>query len=425
MSGSFDDFDREERALRHALHGKVDMMTSTPLATRDVHAKARGIRRRRQAIAGAGIAAALAVIVPTAIYAGGTLDNDTTPPVTTGSPSPSQGSDPTTEPSQTPTGPVVFETGDLATGDAPAVDYAELDVEQGIPVGGVIHTADGRTIDLPPGQLREFAVLGDGWVVSVGHPDDGREQVYLLDRVGNYSEAWDSQGDLAVGPGGSTVAWVGADFTVRVAGSEGVVELGTLPDGTTWSVGAVVGPDCATAADCRVLVNNKGGQQEVYDVTGDQVQRLDGYVAITAAFGSLVAGMTSVDDLEPSSCSDLFDAGTGDVVWDTCDNTLGAFSPDGSAVLGLPSYGSGLGDPTLDLLDAATGDPLVQLTSKRDGSSATAMGEVWEDDTHLLTIAYDDGAFSIVRVGLDGSMDYAVEPVPGVDVESTLRLPTR
>jgi len=427
MTGSFDDYDREEQALRHALHGKVDQMTSSPLATRDVHDRARGIRRRRTAMAGAGIAAALAIIVPTAMFAGAAFDDDTTPPITSSSPSPTQATDPTQSPTE-PDGPVqgIFDVNDLPEGAAPAVDYAEVDEERGGVDGGVIHTTDGREVDLPSGRLVEFAALGDGWVVDMADSDDATERVYLLDSVGNYSEPWDAMGGLAVAADGSAVAWVGADQVVRVASPSDVLELGAMPDDlSSYSAAGVVGPDCSSSADCTVLVNDGGVTPEVFEVSADRVRPVGDYTKVTSSRGSLVAAVSSVDDLEPSSCSDVLDVVSGDVAWHTCDNTMGAFSPDGGAVVGLEPYLSGIGSAALDVLDAGTGRPLLELAYAAPGVPSFSTVEAWEDDDHLLSIVWRDNEFSIVRIALDGSMEYAVAPVKAGDADSQYRLPTR
>ena len=57
----------------------------------------------------------------------------------------------------------------------------------------------------------------------------------------------------------------------------------------------------------------------------------------------------------------------------------------------------------------------------------TYFDEVWEDPTHLLVVTYQDEEFAIVRLGLDGSMEYAVAPVADDDgdMASPFHLQTR
>ena len=68
----------------------------------------------------------------------------------------------------------------------------------------------------------------------------------------------------------------------------------------------------------------------------------------------------------------------------------------------------------------------ARFTAARDGSSATYFDEVWEDAEHVLVVTYQDGEWAVVRLGVDGSMEYAVAPRRGsVDTWSPFRLQTR
>ena len=66
------------------------------------------------------------------------------------------------------------------------------------------------------------------------------------------------------------------------------------------------------------------------------------------------------------------------------------------------------------------------FTAARNGRSATYFDEVWEDATHVLVVTYQAGKWAVVRLGLDGSMEYAVAPRRGSsDVRSPFQLQTR
>ena len=73
--------DDEGRRLRDALHGQVDSMTEAPLSLDDVSARAHRIRRNRMVTAGVGIAAAVAIIVPAGLMAGGAFQRSEDPAV--------------------------------------------------------------------------------------------------------------------------------------------------------------------------------------------------------------------------------------------------------------------------------------------------------------------------------------------------------
>ena len=114
------------------------------------------------------------------------------------------------------------------------------------------------------------------------------------------------------------------------------------------------------------------------------------------------------------------------VKWRTCDNQLSDISPDNRHVLGTPAYGDGFGPNVLDVLATADGSVVRSFTAARNGRSATYFDEVWEDAEHVLVVTYQDGEWAVVRLGVDGSMEYAVAPRRGsIDAWSPFRLQTR
>ena len=49
---------------------------------------------------------------------------------------------------------------------------------------------------------------------------------------------------------------------------------------------------------------------------------------------------------------------------------------------------------------------------------ATVTDAQWEASTDVLGTVYQNGTWSIVRIASDGSMEYAVPPVSGEDVDN-------
>jgi hypothetical protein len=114
------------------------------------------------------------------------------------------------------------------------------------------------------------------------------------------------------------------------------------------------------------------------------------------------------------------------VRWETCDNQLADISPDNQHVLGTPAYADGFGPQVLDVLGTADGSVARTFAAARDGSSATYFDEVWEDTEHVLVVTYQDGEWAVVRLGVDGSMEYAVAPRAGsMDIRSPFQLQNR
>ena len=114
------------------------------------------------------------------------------------------------------------------------------------------------------------------------------------------------------------------------------------------------------------------------------------------------------------------------VTWRTCDNKLSDISPDNRHVLGTPAYADGFGPTTLDVLTTRDGATVRSFTAARNGRSATYFDEVWEDAEHVLVVTYQADRWAVVRLGVDGSMEYAVAPRRGtMDVRAPFQLQTR
>ena len=115
--------------LNRTLREHADGVQGAPLAFDDVRGRATSIRRRRRLASGLGVAAAIAVIVPTAMFA--TQGNDSSPQPATALPTVTDTNTPS--PTSTPTmgsDPHALDVSDLPTGAPPAVplvtdgDYA-------------------------------------------------------------------------------------------------------------------------------------------------------------------------------------------------------------------------------------------------------------------------------------------------------------
>jgi len=123
------------------------------------------------------------------------------------------------------------------------------------------------------------------------------------------------------------------------------------------------------------------------------------------------AGITDVND-DLTTCSAVRDAATLSTQWKTCDHRLLAYSPDAAHLLGVGSIGDGFADGQVAILDASDGTVLVDLRSDEQHQTG-ALQLTWEDDSHALMVTYADQRWAVVRLGLDGSMEYAVPPRAG------------
>lgn len=424
-------FNDDERALSRALHGRVDQMHEAPLAFQDVAASARGIRRNRRIIAGAGIAAALAVIVPGAMLASGNLQGNEPLPPATKPPTASDSPTPSGTPTGTPTGTSrPLDISGLPTGAAPKVAWAEMAWQTDQPTNGRIHTTDGREIELPPGGVVDFAPVGDAWAATLVD-NDGRWLTYVVsDASGDYATPWEVTGGLGVSHEGNVVAWTTTDGDVVAMQPGGErFDLAPISGPGPFDTVGVTSEDCkegrTTPAGCSVIVTLDGvdGTSTRFTSSHGIVDAWPGGIAeVTVVSDRYVGGITSVAE-DTSTCSKLTTLDR-QLSWKTCDNRLVSLSPGQQHLVGLPSIGDGLGPTTLDLLDVATGTPVQSWIGER--GTAFYPEQAWEDDSHLLVVAFQaDVGWSVVRLGLDGSMEYAVPPVDGADTERPFYLQTQ
>jgi hypothetical protein len=410
MSAHDDDLTTE---LNRELHGRVDAMHGSSLGLADVQRKARSIRRRRTATAVVAAAAAVALIVPTAALATHSSHRDEPAP-STQNPTPTQTTTTTADGHQP--APGVLDVSDLPTGAAPQMDYLYK---------GVLHMTDGSTAQVntryTPSRFVEMADGSRVWLTT----DNGTPYVEIQDTDGTFHDPVASTFELNVNAEHSIVAWLTPDGQVTIW--EGWASqprpLGTPVPGSEWHLGPVTGvghatpgkagPDCR-ASSCTVIVDVPGATWQPWEVSESGTQKLldGGFASIADESGAgLTIGYTRITD--SGNCSKL--AGGGEFQgFATCKNTLESFSPDGQLILGLPAFPDGAGANQIAMYDLE-GNRLFDRGSTPKVQPSFNQNE-WEDNSHVLIPVYQEGAWSLVRVASDGSMEYAVTPRPGVDV---------
>ena len=137
-----------------------------------------------------------------------------------------------------------------------------------------------------------------------------------------------------------------------------------------------------------------------------------------ATDSGLVLGITEFDDSRPGTCSVVLDpAESGSTpLLRTCDYALDEFSPDGSYVLASDTYGDGIGSGTIAVF-ATDGDRLAYRNNHSTQDLRFYNSAVWEDETHVLFSLFQDGKWSIVRMDVNGAMEFAVAPEKGDEME--------
>jgi len=395
----------DQDLLSEALRDRAGDMAGTHLGLDDVKGRARGIQRRRHAMGGAAVAVVLAIAVPVGLSVTD-LTRSNEPLPTNPSPGLSDGPSPSVdsaepEPAPTPTGPVTAVGADAARGEDPAISYL---------TGRELHQPDGTTVDLGRayGEITPYAA---GWLVA------SRGTTHVLDADGVVQESFPGQG-VGVSSGGDWVvsqleATGGTDLQLRAAAVDETPLSATVSNGGTVRVVGFAGDQ--QVAYTETVETPEGAETGIF-VTDflREPRRLDGLISARGAndASGVVAGMTSYDELEPGSCSAVVRAATGQQLWETCDFTLDRFSPDGRYVLGIDAYLDGIGGSTVVILDALDGTVLAEYTTRNVGFTGTA---VWETDSTVLVSTYQDDTWYLLRLGPDGAVEQALDPVAGGD----------
>jgi hypothetical protein len=301
----------------------------------------------------------------------------------------------------------------LATGPAPKIAYA---------VKGRLVLPDGGGFALPRGAF-DLARLGALTVVMVsGSGDDATVQVLGADGTVLKTDRSVS-GALVVNDAHDVVTWLGVDNEPRVLdrGGDRIVSLPAVERAV--SVVDINGYlDCQEAGalgGCTALVNADDGHAYVStshgftDLAGPMIWA-NGFV--DSARGGVIGMVSQSDD---GSCNGLWREGRKPE-WQTCQWRFLGVSPQSTAIVTGSPYADGFGDGALGFLDVDG-----QLLHAWTGGGATVVSTpVWEDDQHVLAVVFQDEAWSVVRFGVDGTLEYAVPPQPGADLDNPFLLQT-
>ena len=395
--------------LTRSLREQADRIGGHPIDLESIRGRARSIQRRRRAGTAVVAAAVLAVAVPLGITVAGGL-NDRVP-------QPAPPVEPTIEPApQQEGGAFLLSPKDAPEGGVPQVPYIVLDDNR-------LSTPD-RSFELPE-DIVQLAAYGDGWIAIQAGDFGG-----IGTRVVELDSDFEASGGVLSGPtlvanaDGSRVAWVefedGTSTLVNAPTDGGTATrtpLESQAETPAEPVGFLSdGQVVFTTTDARTFESEFG-----VATTSGEVTPFRGFNVLesTSEVTGLVAGQTKF--LGDGSCSGVTGPVDGTkLLWETCDYQLGAFSPDGRYIVGLAAYSDGPGSPSLSILDAATGDPVVDYRGPKNGRTYIGVDQVvWEDDDTVLATVSQDADQTIVRAELNGALSRVTPPLPteGLNIE--------
>ncbi|QBR93594.1 hypothetical protein [Nocardioides euryhalodurans] len=389
--------------LTRQLHEQVDGMTDAPLSLDDVRGRAHAIRRtRRLAAAGVAAVAVAAIALPIGLLGGDGAGRGDRPPVVD---TPSEAVDPT--PRADGTFPLTL---DVPEGPVPDTGY--------IVFGDQTYVTPDRTLDLP-GSFVQIAPYDEGWVgIRASRSSPTGHEVVVLDADLEEVSASPSGPGLAPSSDGTRVAWLdveggGGTGTLVNAPADGGQPIYTSVSSRSQIEG-FLSPELVAVSlfdDTSGDTSYRGAGPNGWDFEEPSLAGFQAVGGISEVAG-LVAGQTQFRG--DSTCSEVrrTDPAQPGLVHETCDHQLGAFSPDGQLLLGFPTYFD-LGSPALAVLDAATGEPVVEWTSSpRREDAAMVMSAVWEDDDTVVAVVEQGRNQQVLRFELNGSVTKSGEALP-------------
>ena len=391
----------EHDELSQMLRDKVETFDVRPSDLPQVEARARRIRARRRTAAVSAVAAAVvAVAVPTALAL--------RPGDPSGSPARPSPSAPTASPG-TPE-PTVSTLSQIPEGREPKIGWRQ---------GSVVHLADGRTLSLPDGIWGSFAPYRGGLVAA--STNGIADEVVVVGSDGGVVSRGQGSGPV-VSPDGTRVTW----WSHSSHGNDFV-------SGPTSATGGGTDTTVPTTARRPKPIGYLDGQL-VYAVDSDTggvavscgascTIGLSGITMVRAVDSDrhLLAGFTSSDCPTKVFHAPRLTGTSSRTVpvtssWPCVQETPDGFSPDGSELTLVHQGGDGRTDG-IDVRDSDSGRLRMSYRAPRGVQVGFT---AWEDDTHVLVVAYSapDTEWTILRLGLDRSVERAAPVVAGDDSAS-------
>jgi hypothetical protein len=295
----------------------------------------------------------------------------------------------------------------LVMGASPLVGYTH---------GNTLNAPDGTSVEMP-NPYSQVVRFGDGWLAR--DTNTANHTAVYLDRQGGQQPRHDIGYGFALGVDGSVgyvaVGRSGPSTLVHHPLDGPEQPLRTVPSGLDVAPVGYLAPDSVVY---QLDDPNAGRPPEVRVASLSGPDRaltgVERASAVSQAAG-LVAGVTSFDSSTGQSCVGVVEPATGQSrLWQSCDHVLSDFSPDGQYVAALGNLDSPEGQPTVSILDARTGDTVVEYRQAKD-SRALVTEVAWEDDGHLLAVAHDGLTWRILRLDTEGTLETATDPAVAAD----------
>ena len=402
----------DNERLSRELRNRADNLGGHPISFDDVKRSANKMKWQQRAAAGAVAAVVLAIAVPVGFAVTGRASNDDGTQVVA-PPTETVTETATTTPTINPDGTVTLTAKGAPRGGEPRVVYV---------YDGQIIEPDGTATDVDY-DYSHVAAFGEGWVGQ--RSDNGNRFVDVIASDGSVEQTYPSAGPIAVSSQLDLVAF----FEKTTDG--GTLSLYGAGDGVavqTWSFAKGVNVSPVGILDGASVVYTTAGVDQAVMIAqagGDTQPLLGTITARGVAYSTQrITGETSIDEMVPESCWNLFDP-SGSKLWsqDRCEYTLGAFNSSEDLLLGHPTWLSGIGDGLVSIVDAKTGEALVEYNTPDDAFIANA---VWEDESHVLALVHEPDGWFILRLDTVGNIENVNgAALPGDDLSAPVQFGAR
>jgi len=315
----------------------------------------------------------------------------------------------------------------LPTGHRPRIAYAFATRPEFLGGNFRVHRPSGAGSRIGFLALGQWSTMGRG-VFGIAATEVG-PQLQRIDGHGTIvRKRFLTHVGLAISPDHSIVSWLDNSGRPHDLEGHGSREL-TLPRVSKGDeVGAVSGAKtCQEQAPegggCTVFVNAARNHGVFVSTSHGIVDRIGPMLHVTdVSQQGRVTGLVSRATATQPACWGVFRPG-GHRAWQTCHYRLDGFSNDGRRVVGEHRQTKWDSINSFAILrhDGST----ARAYTLRPGPRRSLNRLTWEDSTHLLGVLRAGNTWSIVRIGVDGTVEYAVPPVAALNEFTPFALPVR
>lgn len=320
--------------------------------------------------------------------------------------------------------PTPFPTKNLTVGDVPAIPYAFASNPSFGDGNWRLRRPDGTSLRLPRLTWSTWAPMGDGAVGMAG--TEAGPELQRVSETGAVRSRLVRHFGLEVSPDHEIVGWLGDRGRPHVVegGGSRHFAMPRVPHGT--SIAAIWGEQtCQEQAPegggCSVFVAR--GRQAWVSTSHGIVSRAGSVLRVSDVNqdGGLIGLVERRTDEHPDCWGVL--RPDGHPVFHTCDYYLDAFSPSGRQVLAERSQTRWWSVRRFAVL--GRDGHVVHSWTFDPGRHRTLTQLTWEDQHHLLGVLLAHGTWGIVRIGTDGTVEYAGPTVEETDEFTPYSLPVR